>query len=934
MLLIDGEAGVGKTRLVEESVAAMQQPTDLVATGHGIPLGGEAIPFGVASDLLRDLARHQDSEDIKVACAALQGRSRTEVFDTFASVVERLAADRLLWLVVEDVHWADGSSLELIDYLVRVTVGCELLVLATRRTHDQPLSTDLDGFLSELVRLPNSDHVELGRLGPAEVRAQVADILAADPDPSVLERVLALGQGNPFLTEEVLAAPGEGTGSIGRSMLARVEALSPQARGLVHGASLGEGCLWHGLLSRVLGVNRDVAGVAAAEAVAAYVLEVDGTRDGYRFRHALLRQAVADSLLPAERHAWHRRWAEELTSDPGPLGAAAAEIAVAHHWFGTDDVEAAFDWAVRAGDAAEGLEAATEQALLDLRILDLWPRVPDAEARSRHTRLDYVWDASAALSSAGDWQTSLALTERELRHPQTAADPVWKIWQEMARVNLRRRLALPVEEPTTVETDIETLLAVPPEGENNLLTQTLVYYQQGLRDAGRTADADRLLDRAARVSRNLLAPDRVEGANPAFVRTATQTRWQLEVEIAWRTWTAGSTDDALELMARVSAEAVASGYPGWAKVGLPGEHSWWLRMAGRSREALVEARRALALVGRPEPNKTHAFLAMQAVWEALLDLGEWDEAQHLLDAATDVVPQGTPRGARHLAQCQLSCWRGDVARAEQDLAAAVELLWRTASPEVPLARRVWSEILLAEACGRRREALELVADAVAEPGDPAQLDWADVLLATRVVADAGVPDADGWTATIRALADAVHRHGDAGIAWSAHLDAELGRLAHATDPEPWQRAVTGWAAIERPHEQGWASLRLGECHLRNHERAPAVEPLATALRIGRRLAAVPLVDAVARVARPARLDIGLGSADDAPALPLTPRELDVLQLVAVGRSNGEIARELYISPKTASVHVSHILTKLDVRSRTEAAAVAHRHHLVRGFTDV
>ncbi len=128
-------------------------------------------------------------------------------------------------------------------------------------------------------------------------------------------------------------------------------------------------------------------------------------------------------------------------------------------------------------------------------------------------------------------------------------------------------------------------------------------------------------------------------------------------------------------------------------------------------------------------------------------------------------------------------------------------------------------------------------------------------------------------------------------------------------------------------------MRLGECHLRNRDRARAVEPLATALQIGRRLKAEPLIEAVTRVARPARLDIGLQPPDPQRALALTLREADVLRLVAAGRTNGEIARELVISPKTASVHVSHILAKLGVHTRTEAAAIALRHDLLPEDTE-
>jgi DNA-binding CsgD family transcriptional regulator len=233
--------------------------------------------------------------------------------------------------------------------------------------------------------------------------------------------------------------------------------------------------------------------------------------------------------------------------------------------------------------------------------------------------------------------------------------------------------------------------------------------------------------------------------------------------------------------------------------------------------------------------------------------------------------------------------------------------------------------MLAQSGGRYDEALELVSAALAErPRFPDRLEWPELLLATRVVVDAGAPDPESWAERLRSAAADVHRHGAAGLAWSTHLEAELLRLTGSIDPDPWEDAVAAWSRVERLHEQAWALLRLGECRLRGHDRSGAREPLSRALEIARGLRAAPLVAAVTAVARRARLDVGL-AAPDPQALPLTERETEVLRLVAAGRTNGEIARALFISPKTASVHVSHILTKLGVHSRTEAAVVAHRH---------
>ena len=127
-------------------------------------------------------------------------------------------------------------------------------------------------------------------------------------------------------------------------------------------------------------------------------------------------------------------------------------------------------------------------------------------------------------------------------------------------------------------------------------------------------------------------------------------------------------------------------------------------------------------------------------------------------------------------------------------------------------------------------------------------------------------------------------------------------------------------------------LRAGECHVAAGERRAAAGVLRQASLIGAELAAQPLDAALADLVRQGRIEI---EADDdtqgrrrPQVLALTAREIEVLTLVASGRSNAEIAEELFISPKTASVHVTHILAKLGVRSRTEAAATAHRLRLL------
>jgi len=186
---------------------------------------------------------------------------------------------------------------------------------------------------------------------------------------------------------------------------------------------------------------------------------------------------------------------------------------------------------------------------------------------------------------------------------------------------------------------------------------------------------------------------------------------------------------------------------------------------------------------------------------------------------------------------------------------------------------------------------------------------------------------------LRSVASRLHHAGNLAVAWSAQFDAECRRFDGSTDPGPWVAVAASWGNLGQIHDQSWALLRAAECHIATSERRSAATCLRQAGTIGEALAAKPLLSAVTDVVLRHRVDLELdgdmaGRPRSSHALALTDREIEVLTLVAVGRSNEEIGKELFISPKTASVHVSHILAKLGTKSRTEAAATAHRLRLL------
>ena len=190
--------------------------------------------------------------------------------------------------------------------------------------------------------------------------------------------------------------------------------------------------------------------------------------------------------------------------------------------------------------------------------------------------------------------------------------------------------------------------------------------------------------------------------------------------------------------------------------------------------------------------------------------------------------------------------------------------------------------------------------------------------------DGDDPELGGWAAArIGHLLEVAPPRNDRDRAWEATIRADLARRLARDRPEDWSGAVAAWRGLDQPHPLGWTLLRWGVAEASVGHPTDARRALAEALTIGEALGATPLVDTVLAAGRQARLRLSPATAP-AGRLGLTERELNVLRLVAEGLPNAAIGQRLFISPKTVSVHVSHILDKLGVATRGEAAATAHR----------
>ena len=365
--------------------------------------------------------------------------------------------------------------------------------------------------------------------------------------------------------------------------------------------------------------------------------------------------------------------------------------------------------------------------------------------------------------------------------------------------------------------------------------------------------------------------------------------------------------------------------------------------AGQIEEALVWTRRGTARARELGMEWAFYSAELRHLQVTALDLaGEWDAS---LAEADDLAR--VPEMAAHVRAAGLlvQVGRGDPAAGAR-LAWARGLVPRlkthmlltlvTAAAEIDLAAWAGDPATAVEAAAqasrRFRElwttdhlgVLRLSATALAPVGDAAA--------AARLVGDAAT--AEDWVRVGESLVEAARSAvdvfskavGEMGVeakAWLARVEAEAARLSGEAAPELWQAAVDGFA-FGHVYEQARSRWRLAEALLAVGDRTGAADQARTAHEVAVRLQAEPLRTAVEALVRRGRLDVDLPGVRRGPdpSAVFTPREAEVLALLAQGRTNRQVGAALYISEKTASVHVSNILAKLGANGRTEAVAIA------------
>ena len=913
-LLVIGEAGIGKSRLVREALDGLDDA--LVVTGHGADMATGEIPFGVLADTLRDLV-HGHGPDVltpverEALAPLLPGLvpaghvERVQVLSAFGDLLQRLCADRLVVWLVEDLHWADTATRDVVNLAVRTLRG-RLLLMATVRTEDPERSpadeATLAAYVAGLARIPGTTVVRLGRLSPDQVRAQLLALVGASLPPGVATRIEQLSDGVPFVVEELAAASGRPEVVTASGVAAgRLAGLSAEARRLVEAAAVGEGHLRLGLLEQVVDATPDELDGALAQAVRAGILVTDHTTDAVAFRHALLREAANRELGPGARRSWHRRWAEVLEANPGLLASDPAALAIAEHWHQTGDARRALAATVAALPAAARICRPDEESVLWTRIMQGFGALDDAAAIVGTTLREALAHALLACqyTSRPSWSDFVDAVPVDLL---TGDERV--AFEVMTRDdNAKGEANLLPEGPVVAAADAF-------EGSAPDLLATLVWALAGSRltDAGR---GETLVRRSMSAAKGL--------QNPRAVLAVAAVG-------SYRAQTSGDPAGGARLIREAMSE-----FPGEAWEGVLmaiGNLVWCELVLGEHDLADADVTRALARLRHPHLSvNTWEHLVENATATWLLT-GQWDRARALLEESSPF-------------------WRDDVrsSNARLDLLDLMQGATTDVSrwpPQiddpcqaVPHARRCgscWPAMRSRPGTSRRMRSI--VSPAWADETMLLSDDqlWELALVAARAEADAVLEGREGDRAaaeahlgTISEVAGRFRRYGRLGEVWPLDLEAQLDRF-HGRDARPaLEAALAGWERIGHVPDVAVTHLSLAEAHAIRGDREAARRHLSAGREIAAGLDARPMLHRADALAE----RFALTSRERRTADILTGREAEVLALLAEGRTNAEIAAMLFMSPKTASVHVSHIIAKLGAGNRTEAAAMARRQGLLQ-----
>lgn len=963
VLLIGGEAGVGKTRLVEEAAKLARQSGHTVLVGGCLNVSEDAAPLAPFVEAMRTVAGALSTTELDEVLGPAsevmglifpdagggprhapvhQGGTQGRLFEHMLGVLNRLSAHNPVLVVIEDIHWADRSTLDLLRFLARNLRDGAVLVLATYRTDEPAPSLSLSDVLAEFERAGRVEFLELGPFNRAELADQLHGIVGSPATGDLVDRIYRLSDGNAFHAEELVAAKAGGHGmpeTLERVMLARIGGVSEAGRALLRIASVTSGQTTEQLLVAVAG--QDVATVRQSlhELLERKFLvrRNRGGTETIHFRHALLQEVVYGQLLLSERVRLHEACARFLEGQLGGVPDVGLLTEVARHWSEVGDADRALHASLQAGIAADEAHAPSEAALQYERALRLWSVAPEAAAEIGLDRVELL-ERAARVESGGSSARAVDHIAEAIRLVDPAVDAVRA---GLLHERLGRYRWINGDGAGAMEAYLEAMRLVPADPPSAARARVTASLGQILMILARFEDSVPLCEEA-------LAAARAAGAREVEANALNT----LGEDVAYL----GDVDRGLAMLYQSlalareigSADDAARAYVNIIDV---------LKVTARYDDAIGLAQEAFDYSHSQGMTAVYGIASLTYAAWAAYRCGRWAESARLLgnarlqpggvkdeleillfsaflqvgSGAFELARAGLERAGAFLegtidtqdiaphaeARAELALWTGEPATAARVIAESMQRV------ESPVGANI-SRIGPLYALGVRAAADSLAASQLANEPEPAQAIRHEGRRYLSLMAAAHARIAARWPA-----------HAALSLPYLRLCEAEATRLGPTPDPDAWNAAAEALAGLRLRYPCAYARWRQGEAIVAMRQgKAAGRAPLREATEIALELGAEPLRAAIGQVAERAGLQLSISPTGEvqepARRFGLTRRELEVLRLLVDGRTNRQIAGELFISEKTAGHHVSSILGKLDVAGRAEAAAVAHRVGLVDG----
>ena len=933
IVLIEGEPGIGKTRLVRELIGLATSEGMRTALGLAIRLAAQA-PYAAWLDALRQIARQEtlaplleplggDLRALHAVVPEIGLRSRATdapaagfepsmALRSLQRTLEALAADRPTVLVLEDIQWLDPSSLDLLAVIARRPPP-GFALLATARSTGLPAA--IDELRTALLSQPGVGHVTLSPLAIEDARDLVSQ-LSPGLEATVVDRITARAGGNPLFLQELAATSNFDVipETVAGALRERLRATTDQAllvlRLTAIAASSGE-TVPLGIIQSASGLSEASFHAAVHELVDIDVLTV--VDDMVGFRHALLAEAATAALLLPERRALHRRVAEALDatatdwrSEPRLAGRRA------QHWSEGGDAERALVASLDAAGAARRAHSPREALRHLERALHEWGRVEPSSRPTSPDLVEILVAASDAAIAAGE-RSAITFIQRAIAaadpdvEPDRLATLYQRLWSHRWHFGEGRLAGEAVER-----------------------AKSLAHSAGGMTDASALETEARalMLDNRFREALGLATESislAVAGGDRATFVGAAITHGVAQGFL-------GNADQGLDqlLMARRDAHEMADALL------LTRTHVnavELLCLEGRFEDAADDAQAGVMSL-RDLGASGYAEIVMSSRIRALVQLGRWHEADELLESH-DAPEEGNAAVERFIYRADIALGRGRLDEAETALAEGRRRSIATTGGDYD-AELSRLEVGLALERGRPGEAAQ-VADAALARLARREIPLAIASLVAVRLRVAAETRGDGGDVRAIGVGDGKVMEGIASLrsrrnaplverAWLAQAEAELAAAERRATAETWLEVADRWEVMGALPRALRPLRRAAETILATGKRQGAAEPLRRALRLAESVEGSIELARLLDLARRARLSDSRPGAVPLPgvATAITGRELDVLRLLAAGLTNREVGRRLFMSEHTVATHVSHLLAKLGARSRAEVVASAAR----------